>query len=169
MLITEEYRELNNQLHKSRDDYGRSLDKWMPFIKMLVKPGDTLLNYGCGKSQLSADSDVSVVNYDPAIPGLDSPPNPADIVICTEVLEHVEPDCLEAVLDDLQRLTKKYAFLVIPSGPAVKCLADGRNAHLIQERYRWWLPKLWTRFEVLEFHVNENALIAVCGQIRNAS
>jgi len=31
---------------------------------------------------------------------------------------------------------------------AVKVLPDGRNAQLIQEDFRFWLPKLWTRFDI---------------------
>lgn len=162
-LITEEYRKMNYSLHKERDDYGRSLEQWMPFIKQLIKPGDSVLNYGCGKSQLKATHDVHVVNYDPAIPGLDAEPEPADIVICSEVLEHIEPECLDDVLDHLRALTKQYCFIVIPNGPAKKCLPDGRNAHLIQEDYKWWLPKLWSRFRIWEFHSNDEALILIAG------
>ena len=30
-------------------------------------------------------------------------------------------------------------------------LSDGRNAHLIQERPEWWMPKIFARFEVKTF------------------
>lgn len=151
-LITEEYRRMNAALHESRADYGTSLSKWVPHIAKIVKAGDSVLNYGCGKSFLRADFASNVVNYDPAIPGYDALPQPADVVICTEVLEHVEPDCLDAVLDHLQSLTKRVAFLVIPTMPAKKFLADGRNAHLIQQKYDWWLPKFHSRFFIRELH-----------------
>ena len=84
-----------------------------------------------------------VTNYDPCIEGLDTPPEPHDVVACTDVLEHIEIDCLPAVLADLRRLSRRAAFLTIATGPAKKYLADGRNAHLIQQGSKWWIPKLW--------------------------
>ena len=38
----------------------------------------------------------------------------------------------------------KSAFLLIASYPAKKSLPDGRNAHLIIERFDWWRTKLET-------------------------
>jgi 2-polyprenyl-3-methyl-5-hydroxy-6-metoxy-1,4-benzoquinol methylase len=69
---------------------------------------------------------------------MDAAPEPHDIVACTDVLEHIEPDCLDDVLKDIRRCTKKVAFLLIATRPAIKVLADGRNAHLIQQPYTWW-------------------------------
>lgn len=48
-------------------------------------------------------------------------------VYMTGVLEHIEPECLEQVLDHLQRLTRKIALLNIVTRPANKVLADGHN------------------------------------------
>jgi hypothetical protein len=79
-------------------------------------------------------------------------PDPADIVACTDVLEHIEPECLEDVLADLRRVTKKMGFFTIATRPAKKFLSDGRNAHLIQQDARWWLEKLWAKFHVQQFN-----------------
>ena len=72
---------------------------------------------------------------------------------CIDVLEHVEEDFLDNILDDLKKITKKFGFFTIHSGPAVKVLEDGRNAHLIQKPPSWWLPKMCDRFEIK--HVQE--------------
>jgi hypothetical protein len=40
------------------------------------------------------------------------------------------------------------AFITIHTGPAMKHLPDGRNAHLTQEPIEWWLPKLTDRFDI---------------------
>ena len=53
-----------------------------------------------------------VRNYDPCIPEYATPPSPAELVVCTDVLEHIEPDKLDAVLNDIIRLSSKGAFLV---------------------------------------------------------
>jgi hypothetical protein len=68
------------------------------------------------------------------------------------VLEHIEPDYLDAVLNDLQRITARIGFFTIATGPAIKTLADGRNAHLIQKPPSWWLPRLCQRFEIVQLN-----------------
>lgn len=111
-----------------------------------------ILDYGCGKRTLEEALGFPIANYDPAIPGLDEAPQPADIVSCTDVLEHIEPDCLPAVLSDIRRVTKRAVFLTIATRPAKKFLADGRNAHLIQQPARWWVEQLWEAgFRIRQF------------------
>ena len=83
-----------------------------------------------------------LINYDPCIPEYEKVPPACDLVFCGDVLEHIELECLEAVVMHLALLTKKAALLVINTGPAAKTLQDGRNAHLIQEGPRWWLEAL---------------------------
>jgi len=117
----------------------------------------TLLDYGCGSETLEMllppITGLEAKLYDPCIPELSTPPEPADIVVCTDVLEHVEPECLENVLDDLKRLTKKVAFLSISTRRANKSYPDGQNCHLIVEDHDWWRPKLKKRFHVVETQV----------------
>jgi hypothetical protein len=72
---------------------------------------------------------------------------PSDLVACIDVLEHIEPQHLSDVLDDLARITQ-IGFFSIHTGAAKKRLSDGRNAHLIQQPASWWLPHLCRRFEI---------------------
>jgi 2-polyprenyl-3-methyl-5-hydroxy-6-metoxy-1,4-benzoquinol methylase len=74
---------------------------------------------------------------------------PADLVCCIDVLEHIEPEYLSAVLSHLASLTKNLAFLTIHSAPAIKILPDGRNAHLIIKPMSWWTPTLGLHFDVV--------------------
>lgn len=111
----------------------------------------SVLDYGCGKQTLRAALPEYLpfdwFQYDPAIPEFEAEPDPADLVVCTDVLEHIEPECLQPVLDHMRSLTQKATFIVIHTGKASKTLPDGRNAHLIQEGPRWWLNALddrWT-------------------------
>ena len=85
--------------------------------------------------------------YDPAFPEY-GPPKEADLVCCIDVLEHIEEIFLDNVLNDLKKITKKLGFFTIHTGPAVKILEDGRNAHLIQKTPSWWLPKMCSKFEI---------------------
>lgn len=152
MLITEQYREINANLHNSNSDYGTSSSRWASTIVDLSIRFETrdILDYGCGKGLLKKSLKWPVREYDPAIPGKDSLPEPADIVACTDVLEHIEPECLEHVLDDIQRVTRKIVFMTIATRPAKKVLSDGRNAHLIQQPLPFWLPLLWHRFTLVK-------------------
>lgn len=160
-MISEAYRNLQSQKHEA-GNYGTSGQLHAKVIDDLAtKLGTTdILDYGCGKRTLEATLGYFIRNYDPAIPELSDPPQyPADILVCSDVLEHIEPEFLDAVLDDLKRLTRKVGFLVVATGPANKTLADGRNAHLIQEGPAWWLPKIMARFNLKQFHAQKNCFI----------
>lgn len=142
-LISEDYREQNRRLHEAKPNYGTVSAQWVPLIDSIARCWgcESILDYGCGKGAVRAHLGERVREYDPAIIGKDAPPQPADLVVCTDVLEHVEPDCLDAVLDDLCRLAGKVAFLVVSTRPATKALPDGRNAHLIVESGAWWISQ----------------------------
>jgi hypothetical protein len=111
-----------------------------------------LSDYGAGKKNLQralepAGISIDYRPYDPAFPEYGDPQE-ADMVCCIDVLEHIEPACLDAVLDDLARIMPGLGFFSVHTGAAGKTLSDGRNAHLIQEPARWWLPRLCERFHI---------------------
>lgn len=166
MLISEDYREQNRLLHKSHAGYGTSGAKWAPQILNVIETDGgytSVLDYGCGKSTLAAvlsEKGHTVAEYDPAIPGKDTPPEPSELVICGDVLEHIEPEYLDSVLAELKRLTKRKLIAVIDMAPASKTLPDGRNAHLIIEDAKWWGEKLTKIFDVLEWRAGGRKLYA---------
>jgi Methyltransferase domain len=149
MKISQGYLEQNRRLHEA-GNYGISGGRWTHPVMQLCEQLQTrdVLDYGCGQRMLEKGLGWSIRNYDPCIPGLDSPPDTADIVVCADVLEHIEPDCLDAVLDDLKRVVRRAGFFLIATRAADKVLPDGRNAHLIQEEPQWWMPKLEQRFRI---------------------
>lgn len=152
-LISEEYRVQNKRLHESNKNYGTSGMSSAKYVVELANAAGSsdILDYGCGKGTLNACMNIEIKEFDPCVEGKDTPPEPAEIVVCTDVLEHIEPDCLEDVLDDLQRLAKRKVLLVVTTVPALKFLSDGRNAHLIVEPADYWLPKLMARWNLDEF------------------
>lgn len=155
MLITERYLRLQRKMHKS-GDYGRAGDRWLAVVEQLVTSMNAkdVLDYGCGKGALAlalAEKNITCREYDPAIAGKDVMPRaPADIVVCADVLEHIEPECLESVLLHLHSLTRMTLFAVISTRKAGKVMADGRNAHLIVESGAWWRNRLCGLFEFIE-------------------
>lgn len=149
-LISTEYKALNKQLHHTNVLYGTSARKHVQIVKDLITnmSATSVLDYGCGKGLLGKLLDRPIWEYDPAIPGKDEPPRPADLVTCIDVLEHIEPDKLMAVLNDLRRVVKQVGYFVVSTTPSSKTLPDGRNAHLIQKHQQWWHNRIATFFTV---------------------
>jgi hypothetical protein len=164
-LISAEYKELNTKLHKTNLAYGVGGGKHAPTVLKLAETLKTtsVLDYGCGKGYLAKALQFPIWEYDPAISGKDTPPRPADIVVCGDVLEHIEPDKLLFVLSDLKRCIKKIGYFIIHTGPSTKSLSDGRNAHLIQENKIWWEDKLKKFFKIGQIIEKKPELYCVVG------
>ena len=152
-MISAEYLAEQQRLHES-PKYGVASIGFAPIVADLIRQFrfESLHDYGAGKQRLREELEklrvfVAYSAYDPVFPEYGEPRS-ADLVCCIDVLEHIEPDHLEAVLDDLQRITTGVGFFTIHTGAALKTLSDGRNAHLIQQPSSWWLPKLCERFEI---------------------
>jgi hypothetical protein len=157
--ISENYIELNRLLHSERADYGTSGSMWASKIaeRFHAYQCQSALDYGAGKQTLKKSlPNLPIRCYDPCVEEISASPQPAHLVSCTDVLEHIEPDYIDSVLDHIAQLTERVAFLVIATRPAVKVLPDGRNAHLIQEPASWWLDKLFKRFRLMEFVNNDD-------------
>ena len=157
-LISEDYRKLQQELHRN-SDYGTASLEFAPIVAKVMEATGSyeILDYGAGKGRLGQRLDdmyekpVTIHHYDPAIPEWSMSPEPCRLVACIDVLEHIEPERLENVLDDLKRVTAGVGVFTVHTGPADKVLKDGRNAHLIQKPPSWWLPKLLERFELNTF------------------
>jgi hypothetical protein len=164
-LISSEYKELNRKLHQENIFYGVGGAKHKETVlKIAEKLGTTsILDYGCGKGFLAKEIPFPIWEYDPAIPGKDAAPRPADLVVCSDVLEHIEPDHLLHVLADLQRVVKKCGFFIIHTGAAQKTLPDGRNTHLIQQGKQWWKNRLKAFFTVGSIQEKGKELYCVVG------
>lgn len=155
-MISDEYKAQLQQLHREKADFGTSSPMYAPIIRNIIKHyhPEELLDYGAGKQALKHALGIKegYRAYDPCIPEISGVPFPADLVVCTDVLEHVEAHHVSGVLEDLKRVTKKVGFFAIHTGAALNVLPDGRNAHITQQSARWWLGhliKLWN-IEALE-------------------
>lgn len=171
-VISAGYRELNARLHRDNLAYGVGGGKHAPVVLKLAEQLKTrsILDYGCGKGYLAKSIPFPIWEYDPAVPGKDESPRPADLVICTDVLEHIEPEALTFVLDDLRRCVQKVGYFVIHTGPSSKLLADGRNSHLIQRNAKWWRKKLAKFFALSNGSVIERPpllFVVVAPQIKS--
>lgn len=168
-LISDEYKKLNIQLHSDNLGYGVGGGRHAEYIKNLAAKLKTnsILDYGCGKGYLAKNIPFPIWEYDPAIAGKDAPPRPADIVVCTDVLEHIEPERLDFVLDDLQRCTRMIGYFVISTRLATKTLADGRNTHLIVKDEQWWCENLNKFFQVAKSIYKNNELHVIVSPVQD--
>ena len=155
MTISDDYRNAQKQLHEN-PNYGVASLQYAPIVKEVIQQigAKSISDYGAGKCRLRMKlkelglRKFRYFPFDPAFPEYGEPKE-AELVCCIDVLEHVEPLYLDDVLIDLRRITTGHGFFTIHTGPAVKTLADGRNAHLIQNPTSWWLPKLCDHFEIM--------------------
>lgn len=157
MLITDAYREQQQQLH-STTVYGTAAAQWAEMVASIIEQMEVsdLLDYGCGSrltllKTLKSPRKFRYQAYDPGVPEYAGEAQPSEMVACIDVLEHIEPSCLWDVLGDLRRVTKTVGFFTIHCGPAAKHLPDGRNAHLIQKPPEWWLERIQSTFTLQTF------------------
>lgn len=147
-------------MHKD-PNYGTASKHYAPLVARVINSYqvDRMLDYGAGKGNLLKtlhaekllQRPLKVQHYEPTRPEWSAEPDPCEMVACIDVLEHIEPDLIENVLDDLQRVTQRIGAFSIATEPALKTLPDGRNAHLIVEGADWWLPRIMERFELHVF------------------
>lgn len=159
-LISEGYRDLNARLHESRPEYGTGVRKKLDNVAHLVSQYPDALDYGCGKAVMLKRWPVKC--YDPAIPAYSNLPEPADLVLCLDVMEHVEAECIDEVLDHIYFLARKKAVFVICTRESSKRLDDGRNAHISIHDADWWIQKLYARWKTVSVEVDDDEVFAVC-------
>ena len=156
MEISNAQLKLNQSLHHKDTSFGNRYSapgaRNLPLaLSRMHEIGlcSSVLDYGTGKGKLvtrlkkELPNSIKVDGYDPAVEAYSKKPTEAvDILTCLDVLEHIEMSSIDAVLMDIKQLTNKFCYLVIDLQPAVKQLADGRNAHILLAPSDWWISKL---------------------------
>jgi hypothetical protein len=166
-LISNEYQQQLADMHMADEYWGTSAGYYADLVTSIINRFSvkTILDYGSGKGTLhqylSPDHQVAYALYDPAIPGISAIPRPREMVVCLDVLEHIEPDLIDNVLKDIQRCAQKLAFINISLVPARKHLPDGRNAHILLRSSRWWTEKLLEYWDIRSLSADHISLWAV--------
>jgi hypothetical protein len=141
---------------------GRSILKQLKAIRTLAhKSGaKTALDYGCGRGEQYSWTDIevegekvgslreyfgldSVTLFDPAVPAhMQRPTSEYDLVICTDVLEHIHKSDVDWVLRDIIGFSRKAVFLSIANYKAGTLLPNGENAHTTIENLSHWSGRI---------------------------
>jgi len=150
-MISSEYLDQITKLHSTKQ-WGASGYSHAPIVAKYYHEigAKTILDYGCGRATLKTalikiDPEIKsdcIFEYDPAIEDKNKLPEPVDLLVANDVLEHIEPEYFCDTLAYLRSLAKIGAYFTIALTPSKVSLPDGRNAHLIIENEAWWLSEL---------------------------
>jgi len=182
MQPSQEYYDLIDSykvLHEEEGKFkGISLTPLVPTLIHVTKENNckTLLDYGCGKA-IPYDKDrckeVGLRNpvqelcniesfdlYDPAYDKYaELPDKKYDIVVCTDVLEHVAEQDIDYVLTQILSRSNKIVFLNISCRPALKHFIEGKfkgkNVHISVFDPIWWghkIGNIWNNFNHLKIY-----------------
>ena len=142
--------ELYKQLHMEDNHYGSTpghhFDKINNFIN--IRQPKSILDFGCGKGNLAkvilqSHPNIVVHSYDPAIKGRESiPMTNYDMVITTDVLEHLYEDEVSGILEEILELNPDSMYHIICHRLAHARLPDGTNAHKTIQSPEWWADHL---------------------------
>ena len=132
--------------------YGKTSLKLIARIRPLareLKPA-SILDYGCGQSllldNLALCASTALHRFDPAIPHLaDLTVHRVDLVVCTDVLEHIPESDLPDVVTQIAELSKNAIFC-IDTTESEQVLPDGSNAHCTVRPPPFWEALLRRHF-----------------------
>jgi hypothetical protein len=145
MLLTDEYKTIIEKYHKVNKLWGNGPRAYIPALGKFIYENKVvdLLDYGCGKAKnLQFIFDCVKESYDPGVPEYSNDPKVCEHLICMDVLEHIEPNCIGNVLNHINSKFTKKALLSISLLPARDVLPDGRNAHILIKPAEWWVKTL---------------------------
>jgi len=174
--LLDSYKELHKEEGKFR---GISLVPLVPTLINITKENKckTLLDYGCGKAIPYSKKECKSIGlkkpvqelcnldsfdlYDPAYPKYNKlSKKKYDIVVCTDVMEHIAEQDIDWVLKDILSHSKKAVFLNISCQPALKHFKEGKfkgqNVHISVFDGNWWSDKvknIWNKFKHLKIYI----------------
>ena len=151
------------ELHRA-GAYGNTSLKRIARIRPLVRELDpaSILDYGCGQSSLvdhlALRASTMLYRYDPAIPEIaEIKAAHVDMIVCTDVLEHIPEADLPDVLHHIAALSSHVVF-GIDTTPSEQQLPDGSNAHCTVRPAAFWHGLLRGHFDaVVRLHSSRSS------------
>src|SRR5688500_9103934 len=106
-------------LHASNSEYGAGSSRLLKYVLPLMSsfPCKSVIDYGCGKGALGraieAKTGITTYCYDPYVEAFSQRPDQRfDLLVNTDVLEHIPEDDLDSVFQDMQALSDKCMFVI---------------------------------------------------------
>jgi len=136
---------LNLMHYKKKTFRGHSLESNIKYLDEIIYDLNinSLLDFGCGKPIFYNPSpykkELEIYLYDPYYYKFRTAQSKKyDLVIATDVMEHIEKNNVNNVIQKITSYAKKAIYLSICTRPAKKKLPDGRNAHInIMNNLQW--------------------------------
>lgn len=160
MTLIEQYR----ALHAQGKFMGLSVMKFADDLASMIKGTgfETCLDFGAGGGHqylpphsLDKKLGLDVTCYDPAVPGMDVlPRGQFDLVICSDVLEHIPEDELPDFIKTVFSKASRLVFFTVCCREAKKSLPDGRNVHVTIKPLEWWCAKI-NQYETVPWRIRE--------------
>ena len=158
LLISNDYRSQNQQCHEQDKGFGSNGRRWAPLVVERTKEFRNtigtcrVLDYGCGQNLLwrelatnhqEAFDKIEFASYDPAVPKYSTMPRGMfDYVICTDLLEHVEPNLLDNVIEHVIKFAQFGIFFNMPYRLGNRVLPDGSPCHKTVKDAIWWMAQI---------------------------
>jgi SAM-dependent methyltransferase len=147
------------KFHASNQEHwvGEALAEYKHNIYEIIKNNNikTILDYGCGKAKFhsilfnnkkipGSPLGIDITKYDPAIAQYaNKPTGTYDLVLCIDVMEHVQEDKVDEVLKDIfQLFSNRSIFNNYLLSCNCRYYLNGKNAHYTIKEPDWWKEKL---------------------------
>ena len=161
-MISKEYQSILEELN-GKENFGKrkKLPKYLDQMIALHNP-KSILDFGCGTGALIETLKQQypgklIDGYDPGNSNFQNrfDNQKFDLVISTDVLEHIEPEYLKPTLEFLKSKSNRFYHL-IALAPSRVTRPDGRNAHLILESKDWWKKQFINLGYTIDFERHMN-------------
>lgn len=154
-------------LYKIKKNYGKTSIKLYDMLEKIINDLNILsvLDYGCGKSKLldliKKNKKIKIYRYDPAIKKYSKlTKNKTDLVICTDVLQHVPLYDLDRVLKEIKSKGIYILFYIKCTNHKTK-LPNKTYANCTVYDKKWWLEKLSNYYDDIK-EIKISDLTSVC-------
>lgn len=159
-MLSKTYKDALIKTRESNPGWGSSAvrNAGCEVLRLLTRRKDitSVLDFGAGTGTLgrfvasSLDRELEWVNYDPSVPEIDQlPDRQFDLIVTTDLLEHIEPDQLDRTLDWMRSHASRTMFHFIDCNETKDRLPDGRDVHLIVRQPSWWRNELEKGWHVM--------------------
>lgn len=163
-MISQAYQDKITKYHKTRL-WGGAVEGKAFDIECTAKNNNckSILDFGCGfgllKQKIGHKFDVT--EYDAGIEGKNKlPVGKFDMVVCCDVMEHVEPEFVDQTIDWIYYYSTKIIYVSICCAPSLETFDDGSNLHLTVKPPSFWLEHFERRGARLAYNGTDRGFLA---------